>query len=148
MSQISRKFISPDIEKKIYEIFVSSISQATDPQDTVSFINDLLSPVERKMLAKRVAIAFLLMKGGYTYEKISGMLKVSFGTIAKINSTLQTQGKGYRKIVAELLDKQAVKRVLGEILDAFLLIPPKGTNWGRWKKEMAEREAKRNSPLL
>ena len=147
MAQVSKHPLSPQIEKRVYEIFIDSIKNTKSSDEVVHFLNDLLSQVEKVMLAKRVAIAFLLIKGAYTYEQISRTIKVSYGTIAKVHAVLALQGEGYRKIIIDMLKKEALKMALAELTEVLTILPPKGANWSRWKKEKLKKELERRKPL-
>lgn len=147
MTQVSKHPLSRQIEKRVYEIFINSIKNTKSSDEVIHFLNDLLSPVEKIMLAKRVAIAFLLIRGGYTYEQVSRTIKVSYGTIAKVHAVLALQGAGYRKIIIDMLKKEALKRVLSELTEVLTVLPPKGANWGRWRKEKIKRELAKRKPL-
>jgi len=68
------------------------------------FIKDLLSPQEAEMLAKRIKIAQQLLDG-QDYGSIQRMLKVSTGTIARINEWLKYSGDGYRLMIERLKKK-------------------------------------------
>ena len=147
MSRRSRHPVSPKIEERVFKIFVDSIKNANTAQDVVTFLNDLLSSAERVMLAKRVAIAFLLLEGKYTYDDISKTLKVSRGTIAKVHSVLILQGTGYKKILGDMLKRKVLKILLAELLEGLTPLPSKGANWGEWKKSRLKAKWKREEPL-
>lgn len=147
MAQVSRHFMNPNIEKRVYEVFIESVKNTKDSSEVVDLLNDLLSPVEKIMMAKRVAIAFLLLQDKYTYDQISRTLKVSRGTIAKIHATFALQGKGYRKILGDILNRKNAKAALSELLDVITPLPPKGTNIGEWKKMKQKEKLKRERPI-
>lgn len=65
------------------------------------YIFDLLTPTERIMLAKRLAIAAFLIEG-LPYHAISEMLKVSTSTIGRVNLWLKTAGDGYRLVIEKI----------------------------------------------
>lgn len=144
MGRVSKHFMNPEIEKRVYEVFIESIKNIKTPREVIDFLNDLLSPTEKAMIAKRVAVAFLLLEDKYTYEEISRTLKVSRGTIAKIHAVFALQGKGFRKTLGDILKRKAAKSALSELLDILIPLPPKGTKPEYWKylknKERLERE--------
>src|SRR3989338_1361095 len=117
MTQVSKHFMNVKIEKKVYEVFINSNKNTKSSEEVINFLNDLLSPVEKTMLAKRVSVAFMLLEDKYTYMEISRVLKVSFGTIAKVHSVLALQGKGYRKTIGDILIRKVVRNSLSEFLD-------------------------------
>ena len=67
-------------------------------EEAANLLIDLFSKQELEMVAKRLKIAKLLVKG-YTYEKIRNELKVSQQTIARVNGWLDQSGAGYRLII-------------------------------------------------
>src|SRR5579864_5286067 len=98
MPQVSRRTLSKPIEKKMFAIFFKSLARLSNPLEIEQFLFDLLGPVERTMLAKRLAIAVLLAKG-YRYESIKEALKVSQETIARVAMSLTYKGEGYNMVV-------------------------------------------------
>lgn len=105
MTQISKRVLNKDIEKKITETFLAVISQVRDKSEVQLFINDLLTPVERVMLAKRFAIAVLLIKG-WGYGSIEDLLKVSNDTISRVSLVLKGN-VGYKEAVERLVRTEA-----------------------------------------
>ncbi len=147
MPQISKHPNSPQVERRVYEIFIESVKNTKSADEVIDFLNDLLTSTEKIMLSKRVAIAFLLIKGGYDYRQISRILRVSLGNIARIHAILALQGEGFRKILFPVLKKQAMKRALGELGEIVNILPHKGTNIGEWKKAKRQARWKREEPL-
>jgi uncharacterized protein YerC len=139
--------MSPVIEEKVYKVFIESVKNTKTSGEVVNFLNDLLSPVEKIMMAKRVAVAFLLLENKYTYEEISKTVKVSRGTIAKIHAVFALQGEGYRKTLGDILKRKVAKSALSELLDILTPLPPKGANIGEWKKSKRLVKLKREEPL-
>jgi uncharacterized protein YerC len=146
MTQVSKHPINPLIEKQVYEVFIESVKNTKTSGEVVNFLNDLLSPVEKIMMAKRVAVAFLLLEDKYTYEEISRKLKVSRGTIAKINAVFALQGKGFRKTLGDILKRKAAKSALSELLNILPSFPNKKGDFDDWKK--AQQVAKKKEELL
>lgn len=139
--------MSPLIEEKVYKVFIESVKNTKSSSEVVDFLNDLLSPVEKVMMSKRVAVAFLLLENKYTYNEISKILKVSKGTISKIHTVFALQGKGYKKILGDILKRKVARFALSELLDILTPLPPKGASIGEWKKKKREARWKREKPL-
>ncbi|MCX6703942.1 MAG: Trp family transcriptional regulator [Candidatus Woesebacteria bacterium] len=139
--------MNPEIEKRVYEVFIESVRNTKTSSEVVDFLNDLLSPIEKIMMAKRVAVAFLLLQDRYTYYEIAKTVKVSRGTIAKIHTIFALQGKGYRKILGGILKRKAAKSALSELLDILTPLPPKGANIGEWKKAKRMSKQKREESI-
>jgi len=140
MPQVSRRLISPKIEKRIYEVFVVAIGKVNRKDEILTFISDLLTPTERVMIAKRLSVALLLLRGNCNHREIGKTLKVSTSTVARVNLILRTQGTGFRKVLGKMLREQALKIMLNELYEGLTPVPPKGVNWGEWKKTRRERK--------
>ncbi|MBI2103564.1 hypothetical protein HYT59_01010 [Candidatus Woesebacteria bacterium] len=147
MPQVSKHLMAPKIAERVYKVFIDSIKNTRSHHEVITFLNDLLTPTEKTMLAKRVAIAFLLLEGDYNYRYISKTLKVSAGTIARVHTTLILQGMGFQKILGSMIKRKTLKIVFEELLESLTPLPPKGSNWGEWKKGRAEAKRKRQEPL-
>jgi len=146
VTQVSKRYLSPNIQERMFEIFVNAISKAKYKSDVDGFLMDLLSPTERIMLAKRLAIAYLLVKKDWTHREISRILKVSLATIQRVSLVLNVQGNGYRKIVNSLLKDEQIENFMNKIADAITVIPPGGANWKQWRKERgAEKRSHRKA---
>lgn len=74
-------------------------------EEAAQFLADLLSPQELEMLAKRLEIARLLVKG-HTYDLIRKILKVSHNTIARVNAWLTLSGSGFRLVIERTKRKE------------------------------------------
>ena len=94
-----------EVEKRVYEVFERAIQKLKNPKDIRNFVDDLLTPTEKIMLSKRLAIAVLLEKG-LDYRQISGIMKVSFATITSIVRQRSLGGLGYKKVVGEILKEE------------------------------------------
>lgn len=142
MSQISRRYLNPKVEQQIFETFVESFTSLSSSQKATDFLYDLLSPVEQIMLGKRLAIAYMLLKG-YSQRDIADTLKVSQPTVNKVNASLKV-GSGYRAIISNMFQKEKIVaffELLVEKLDH--LLPPKGANWSTHYKRTSAERAKR-----
>ena len=114
MPQISKRKLTSKTEVRLFEIFWETISELKGSMAVEEFLTDLLTPTEKIMLSKRLAIAVMLLKG-YGYESIEDGLKVTSGTISSISLWLKHSGSGYRKVVEKLAKKEKVQ----ELLDGF-----------------------------
>jgi uncharacterized protein YerC len=98
MTQISRVPLSKNLEEQMFTLFRRVLAELHSESDIADFLDDLLSPTEKIMLGKRLAIAFLLEKG-YDQRAIHTILKVSTSTVNSVNYWLQHRGHGYRKVI-------------------------------------------------
>jgi uncharacterized protein YerC len=99
MTQLSRIALSPLLQKQIVFLFRHTIAQVQKENDVADFLDELLTPTEKTMLAKRLAIAWLLDKG-YDQRTIHTLLRVSTATVNAVNMQYAHKGRGYKKIFA------------------------------------------------
>ena len=90
--------LSPQEQQMLLVSFCKALVELRTPEEAAQFLKDLLSKQEAEMLAKRIEIARLLIKG-LTYGEIGKILRVSHGTVARVSQWLATSGEGYRLIV-------------------------------------------------
>lgn len=126
MSQVSRRVLDKELKDYIFNNFVKTIAKLKEPPEIQNFLDDLLSPIEKTMLIKRLAIAVMLTKG-YTYEQIDHTLKVSRPTIKNISISLKYNQKGgYQKAIDEILKDQRREAFFDKIEEILIqLSPPK-----------------------
>ena len=146
MSQVSKKFVDKKVYARMFGILVSSLISINNQQKAEKFIGDLFTDTEKVMLAKRLSIAFLLMKN-YTYENIGDLLKVSKSTIWQVQRWLSAKGEGYKVILNELIKKDS-KQTTGffDLLEE-ILPPPRGTNWSEERRRMYARRREKEKPF-
>lgn len=105
MTQVSKYPLSKALEEQMFNLFFRSLADLRLPSDIKEFLDDLLSPTEKTMLAKRLAIAMLLVRN-YDHRTIKQTLKVSLTTISKVRFWLKNQGKGYRMVIDKFLKEE------------------------------------------
>jgi|SRR3989344_9643186 len=126
MPQVSKYPLSKNIENRLYKIFWETIASLKNAEKAEEFFSDLLTPTEKIMLSKRLAIAMMLIKG-YDYSSIISILKVSPTTIASVSLWLKYSGKGYRQTVKDLIKKEKLEDILEKVDDAINLVKPEKT---------------------
>lgn len=97
----------------MYETLWEAFSTLKSSADIQSFLNDLLSPIEKTMIAKRLAIAALLLRN-YDYENIMDLLKVSSATISKVSITLN-YNQGYKLAINKIARSEASREFWQDI---------------------------------
>lgn len=143
MSKVSRRFLDKELEERIFEVFLKTIVDIKNTAEAKNFIEDLLSPTEKIMLVKRLAIAVLLTKGN-TYEHIDHTLKVSRATIMNVSLWLKHGKSGYRRAVEKIIQTQNKEALLDKIEEILLrLSPPK-----RFGSIGFEKKSKRGKELV
>lgn len=146
MAQVSKYPISKDVADRIFEVFIKTLLKIKTYKEAESFAYDLFSPVEKVMLAKRIAIAFLLMKG-YRYREISRLLRVSLTTIGSVNIALKLGKGGYQTILGKIAQEEKLEEFFLSAAEKFLsplALPSKGAGWRYLLKEVKESQRKRS----
>ncbi|HLB60782.1 MAG TPA: Trp family transcriptional regulator [Patescibacteria group bacterium] len=144
MTQVSKYPMHPDLERRMFDIFYQTIAELKSKDQVRIFLYDLLSPTERTMLSKRLAIATLLLKGN-SYDMIRSTLKVSTSTIVTIKRWLDEEGRGYKKAIEKLLRKESVEAFADKVEEIIekVIIPRPGINWSSERSNSWHKRAKR-----
>ncbi len=89
MPQVSKNKLEKDLKEELQSCFYKSFLNLETEKEAREFLDDLITPTEKIMLAKRMGITKLL-KEEFRYRKISGVLKVSYATVGKIKEKLRS----------------------------------------------------------
>lgn len=103
------------IEEQIFDNLWESLSQLKNKKDIEIFLADLLTPTERIMAAKRLAIAVMLLKN-MDYGKIKETIKVSNETISKVSTTVK-HNQGYQLAINKIIKTEAGRKFWADIED-------------------------------
>lgn len=140
MPQISRRFLDKKVEEKIKSLLPRCVSECRDIKVAGDFVDDLLTKTEKVMIAKRIAIALMILKKS-SVSQIEETLKVSRGTIYTVAAWLSVKGVGYRSLLEKIIKENEVqneehKQVFWELENTT---PGYRTNWkaarrSKWQK--------------
>ncbi|MFH0863821.1 MAG: Trp family transcriptional regulator [Candidatus Gottesmanbacteria bacterium] len=141
MPQVSKYPIAQAVYEQIFELLHRVFSESTSKEDASNLLEDLLTPTERIVLAKRLAIALLLSKG-YSYSNIGKILRVSKPTIAAVNLSLKYEGKGYKKFCDRILSEEKIRDVWEKIEETVLSAIPtrRGIDPARYLRHELKRK--------
>lgn len=84
MVQMSKYKIKESIAVKISELLFEVLGRANNKEQFIATLYDVLSPIERLMIGKRLLMMYMLYLG-IDYDVICDVAKVSRGTIAKFS---------------------------------------------------------------
>jgi uncharacterized protein YerC len=138
MTHISRKKIKKDVADELADQFLTFLSLTRTKQDARTLARELLSQTERVMLAKRLAVVVLLVRG-YTFVQIEETLGVSRQTVVRL--WRETKEGRYEKII-RYARKHTSHFKKESFLDAFIRVihigmPPRaGKRWQQLDKLM------------
>lgn len=141
MSQISKYPISKAVGDRIFEVFLKALVEVKNKEEAEQFISDFLTPTEKVMLAKRLAIAFLLEKG-YDYRTIQKIIRVSAPTITSVNMALRHGSDGYRKMVSKIMKAEQLgeffENTVIKLLSAPAALERERGTWSYLKRQAEE----------
>ncbi|OGM13055.1 hypothetical protein A2W15_06175 [Candidatus Woesebacteria bacterium RBG_16_41_13] len=135
MTQISKRQLRKEIEQSVYDIFWDTIVRIAKREEAESFFSEFLTRTERVNFTKRLAVAILLYKN-YDWRTIGDILKVSMGTISKIDSKIDSLGF---KTIFTKFEKEEKWRRFRENLSKVYLILTRGHKVAALGKEGVER---------
>ena len=133
MTHVSQKKIKKEVATELADQFITFLATARTKKDARVLARELLSQTERVMLAKRLAIVVLLVRG-YSFTQIQDVLGVTRQTIVRIWTRVK-HGE-YAKIVryarrhTRHFKKESGLDVFMRILHTFA--PPRSGH-RRWK---------------
>lgn len=146
MTQVSRYPISTKVADRIFEVFLKTLVEIKSNKEADQFISDLLTPTEKIMLAKRLAIAFLLEKG-YDYRTIQKIIRVSAPTITSVNNARKYGSEGYKRLVAKIIKEEKLISFFDETVEKLLSIPSeleRGRGSWSYLKDQAKKRKWKN----
>lgn len=148
MSQISKRLLKPEVEEKIRGLLVECVNRCRDQQTTANFIDVLLTDTEKTMIAKRIAIALMLLKG-YSPVEIDEKLKVSLGTIYTVQGWLAYKGAEYKSLLVEIVreDEGREKEHKLAVWEAEETTPRWGTSWKSEKQRQWQKVRRTKVPF-
>ena len=121
MAQVSRRPLSKQIELQMHSALRRALAGIKTEEGIGYFLDDLLTPTEKMMLGKRLAIAILLDKG-YDQRTIHSIMSVSVTTVNSVNYWYKHQGRGYRAVINKLKtdsDWEDIKHEIEKSLKEF-----------------------------
>lgn len=142
MPQVSKYPLRKEIFERIFELLLKTITDSYGQKEAVGLIDDLLTPTEKIMLAKRLSAAVLLRKG-YRYKDIQQILRVSKPTIATVNLYLKHGSGGYKKFVDKVLREEGIGEFWEKVEDLALSTVSKGKGNGVWRYLRGELRKRR-----
>ena len=150
MPQVSKYPLPEEVCNRIFELLLKVITDSFSKNQARELLDDLLTPTEKVMLAKRLSIAVLLLKG-YPYESILEILRVSKPTIANVNRSLKYKGTGYKKFAKRVLKEEKMAEFWKKVEDSVLgALSKGGKGTGSWRylhHEIRKKRRKKHTPV-
>jgi len=136
------------VKAKIQELLLDCISRCRDQKTSAGFIDDLLTDTEKVMIAKRIAVALMILKG-YPSLDIEETLKVSGQTVWMMRAWLSAKGKGYREMLEEVIerDERQEKEHKQALWEARETTPGRRTDWKSVRRSQWQRVKETKVPF-
>jgi uncharacterized protein YerC len=128
MPHVSRQRLEKKVLDELYKTLLSEITVKGSSRKRALLCSELFTKTEHVMLAKRLAVIYLLGEG-HTFEKIQDLLKVSPSTIGRIWLAMQ---HGAYQHTTSIVRKEKTSDILGAILNVLFTGPPSRTA-PRWR---------------
>jgi len=143
MIRISYLQIKAQDYEKIFSIFYKVLGETENKEEFNKILFDLLTPAERIMLIKRIAIIYLLLKE-IDYRMICKALKVSNTTVNKYKLSLE-RSEGIVPVLKNMVKHEKVWLFFEEIFSQIFYPGRPGINWtAAWEMKLAlERKRER-----
>ncbi|PIP63291.1 hypothetical protein CO165_00195 [Candidatus Roizmanbacteria bacterium CG_4_9_14_3_um_filter_33_18] len=143
MIRISYLQIKAQDYEKIFSIFYKVLGETENKEEFNKILFDLLTPAERIMLIKRIAIIYLLLKE-IDYRMICKALKVSNTTVNKYKLSLE-RSEGIVPVLKNMVKHEKVWLFFEEIFSQIFYPGRPGINWtAAWEMKLAlERKKER-----
>lgn len=122
MTRISKRYINQKVISKLYRLFFEVVSRSDDQQSFLSLIDDLLSPTEKMMIAKRLGIIYLLIKK-VDHRTISDTLKVSTATVFFYSTIYKEKRARITYLIGNMLKKEKVLNFLEDLFSDLTIHP-------------------------
>lgn len=145
MIRISYFAIKEEDYEKIYSIFYRIVGQTENKDEFSKILFDLLTPAERIMLIKRIAIIYLLMKDIH-YLTICEVVKVSNTTVNKYK-LLMERSEGIVPVLKSMVKQEKVWLFFEDIFSQIFHPGLPGINWkAAWERRI-DLDRKKNRGL-
>jgi len=150
MPQVSKYPLPEEVYNRIFELLLKVTTDSFSKNQAKELLDDLLTPTEKVMLAKRLSIGVLLLKG-YPYESIREILRVSRPTIANVSRSLRYGGKGYKRFARKILKEEKTAEFWEKVEDLVLgTLSKGGKGTGSWRylhHEIREKRRKKHTSV-
>ncbi len=135
MVRVSRFKLPDEVTEKLFDLFFATIQKSRDKKSFKKIMLDLLSPTERVVIVKRVAIIYLILRK-VDYFTICKLLKVSPSTVAKF-SLLMEKSDQLVPVLKSISHNKNLSIFFEELLVTILPPGQPGINWkAAWERKI------------
>jgi uncharacterized protein YerC len=144
--QESKKFTPDEVYEEIYYLLSKCIRSVNSVNSAASFVEVILTRSEKLMIGKRVAIAFLLRKGA-KYDEVCYILRVSRGTVARVNDRLENS-LGFQKHIDRILRQEEIDLALLNFFEKLAKLGSIGKGGSAWRQVSRNISTEKQKKLI
>lgn len=122
MVRISRNKLNPFVEKRLFDLWYEIAHQLKGKTVFSDLMQDLFTPSERIVIAKRIGLLYLLAKH-IDPDIIKSKLKLSKTTIYIYKNLLDQKNSVLYRKINSLLVKEKINSVSEEIFESIFVTP-------------------------
>lgn len=142
MTNISKRPIDEKKLFKLYELFFEVINNAEDKDEFMELIRDILTPIEQIMIAKRIAIIYLLVKN-IDQIIIADHIKVSRSTVSRFKLLFHNKKTKLITIIEAFLKSEKISHFFEDLFaDIFTRVGYYPDKQLKWQHEKRKEERK------
>ncbi len=130
---------------KLYQLLFEITNSTNDQEEFIDLIKDILSPSEQIMVAKRIAIIYLLIKG-LEQVVIAEYLCVSRATVAKFCLLFAEKESRIILIIKSILRKEKISHFFEDLFNDLFTQP--GIKIGHWKNYWEHKKRKQERKMI
>ncbi len=141
MAMISKNPLRNDVLERVFNLFFEVLGKRDNKEEFIDIASNILSSSEKIMIAKRIAILYLLLKK-IDYQIICEILKVSASTVFKFRPIVESETR-ITPVLKLILTTERVTQFFEEIFLTLYGPGSYGTNWSSAWKAKIELERKK-----
>jgi Trp operon repressor len=142
MTNISKRPIDAKKLFKLYELFFEVVNNAGDKDEFMEIIKDILTPIEQIMIAKRIAIIYLLIKN-VDQTTIVDYIKVSRSTVSRFKLLFYNKKTKLITIIESFLKNEKISHFFEDLFaDIFTHVGYYPDQELKWQHEKRKEERK------
>lgn len=145
MTRVSKYKVDKLVEQEMFQQFWKSLTKLKTVDEVASFLSDFLTETEEIMLAKRFAVAVLLIRGKRPIDIVAA-LHVSYALTGSVASWVKNAKPHTRQVLQRIMEEQELQALLDRVEGVLEALPPRyGSNWTMAAKERFENRQKRRA---
>lgn len=110
MTHLSRGKLADDVLRQITASFLFVLTDIKDQDSMAQFLDSFLSKTEKLMLAKRLALIYLLSEG-IEETKISEILKTTLANVSRMKLKLESESMDYQQALAKIKKQKTLEEL-------------------------------------